>query len=70
MVSVVVDYMKAAGVKTVGYIGYSDGWGDLVYGGLQKSAGDMKILTNERFARADTSVTRKRCGSWRRPPMQ
>ncbi len=57
MVSVVVDYMRAAGAKTVGYIGYSDGWGDLVYGGLQKSADGMKILTNERFARADTSVT-------------
>jgi len=57
MVSVVVDYMKAAGVKTVGYIGYSDGWGDLVYGGLEKSADGMKILTNERFARTDTSVT-------------
>ena len=39
MVSVVVDYMKSVGVKTVGYIGYSDGWGDLVYGGLEKSAG-------------------------------
>jgi len=57
MVSVVVDYMRAAGVKTVGYIGYSDGWGDLVYGGLEKSADGMKILTNERYARADTSVT-------------
>ena len=39
MVSVVVDYMKKVGVKTVGYIGYSDGWGDLVYGGLEKAAG-------------------------------
>jgi branched-chain amino acid transport system substrate-binding protein len=59
MVSVVVDYMKKVGVKTVGYIGYSDGWGDLVYGGLEKAAGPdgVKILTNERFARADTSVT-------------
>jgi branched-chain amino acid transport system substrate-binding protein len=59
MVSVVVDYMKSLGVKTVGYIGYSDGWGDLVYTGLEKSAGpdDIKILTNERYARADTSVT-------------
>ena len=59
MVSVVVDYMKAAGVKTVGYIGYNDGWGDLVYGGLEKAAGPdgIKILTNERYARADTSVT-------------
>ena len=59
MVSVVVDHMKAAGVKTVGYIGYSDGWGDLVYGGLEKSAepDGIKILTNERYARTDTSVT-------------
>ena len=59
MVSVVVDYMKAAGVKTVGYIGFSDGWGDLVYGGLEKSAepDGIKILTNERYARADTPVT-------------
>jgi branched-chain amino acid transport system substrate-binding protein len=57
MVAVVVDYMKAAGVKTVGYIGYSDGWGDLVYGGLEKSADGIKILTNERYARTDTSVT-------------
>jgi hypothetical protein len=32
----VVDYMKSVGVGTVGYIGYSDGWGDLVYGGPKK----------------------------------
>ena len=53
MVSVVVDYMKAAGVKTVGYIGFSDGWGDLVYGGLQKSVDPdgIKILTNDRARR-------------------
>jgi branched-chain amino acid transport system substrate-binding protein len=57
MVSVVVDYMKTQGFKTVGYIGFSDAWGDLVYGGLEKSIGDMKIVTNERYARADTSVT-------------
>jgi branched-chain amino acid transport system substrate-binding protein len=57
MVSVVVDYMKSVGVKTVGYIGYNDGWGDLVYNGLEKSADGIKIVTNERYARADTSVT-------------
>jgi len=59
MVSVVVDFMKSAGVKTVGYIGYSDGWGDLVWSGLEKSAepDGIKILTNERYARTDTSVT-------------
>jgi branched-chain amino acid transport system substrate-binding protein len=59
MVAVVADYMKAAGIKTVGYIGYNDGWGDLVYGGLEKSAAPdgIRILTNERYARTDTSVT-------------
>ena len=59
MVAVVVDYMRTAGVKTVGYIGYNDGWGDLVYGGLEHSAAPagIKILTNERYARTDTSVT-------------
>ncbi len=57
MVSVVVDYMKSVGVKTVGYIGYNDGWGDLVYNGLEKSADGIKIVSNERYARADTSVT-------------
>ena len=56
MVSVVVDYMKAAGVKTVGYIGYNDGWGDLVWGGLEKSAAarwhqnpDQRALRSRRY---------------------
>jgi branched-chain amino acid transport system substrate-binding protein len=59
LVSTVAEYMKAAGEKTVGYIGFSDAWGDLVYGGLEKSApaDGLKIVTNERYARADTSVT-------------
>ena len=52
MVSVVVDYMKAAGVKTVGYIGYSDGWGDLVYGGLEKSADRRHQNPDQRALRA------------------
>ena len=59
MVAVVVDYMRTAGVKTVGDIGYNYGWGDLVYGGLEHSAAPagIKILTNERYARTDNSVT-------------
>src|SRR5688500_9316243 len=46
-------------VKTVGYIGFSDTWGDLVYKALDSHAGasGFKIVTNERYARADTSVT-------------
>jgi branched-chain amino acid transport system substrate-binding protein len=59
MIGAVVEHMKKAGIKTVGYIGFSDAWGDLVYNSLMKSAepAGIKVLTNERYARADTSVT-------------
>jgi branched-chain amino acid transport system substrate-binding protein len=59
MVKVVVDRMKRDGVKQFAYIGFSDAWGDLVYNGAQKpaEAEGLKILTNERYARTDTSVT-------------
>lgn len=59
MMGAVVDHMKAHGVKTVGYIGFSDSWGDIVYKSLEELAGPpgIKIVTNERYARADTSVT-------------
>jgi branched-chain amino acid transport system substrate-binding protein len=59
MMSAVVDHMKARGVKTIGYIGFSDTWGDLVYNALQTlaPAAGMKIVTNERYGRQDTSVT-------------
>ena len=59
MVKVVVDRMKRDGVKQFAYIGFSDAWGDLVYNGAQKpaEADGLKILTNERYARTDTSVT-------------
>jgi branched-chain amino acid transport system substrate-binding protein len=59
MVNAVVERMKKSGVKTVGYIGFSDAWGDLVYDSLlpaAKAAG-IQVVTNERFARADSSVT-------------
>jgi branched-chain amino acid transport system substrate-binding protein len=59
MVNAVVERMKKSGVKTVGYIGFSDAWGDLVYDALvpaAKAAG-IQVVTNERFARADSSVT-------------
>ncbi len=58
MVAADVDAMKKAGIKTVAYIGYSDAWGDLVYDALMKNAGPagISVVTNERYARADTSV--------------
>jgi branched-chain amino acid transport system substrate-binding protein len=59
MVDAVVERMKQNGVKTVGYIGFSDAWGDLVYDALMKAApaAGIKVVSNERYARADQSVT-------------
>jgi branched-chain amino acid transport system substrate-binding protein len=45
-------------VKTVAYIGFSDPWGDIAYNGLKDAAdkAGLQVVTNERYARADTSV--------------
>src|SRR5215813_5356499 len=58
MVAAVVERMKRDNVKRSAYIGYSDSWGDLVYDGVMKSAPaqGIEVVTNERYARADTSV--------------
>lgn len=58
MMSAVAQHMKARGVKTVGYIGFSDTWGDMVNNALTSLAdgNGFKIVTNERYGRADTSV--------------
>jgi len=58
MIAAVVERMKKDGVKRTAYIGYSDSWGDLVYDGVMKSAPahGIEVVTNERYARADTSV--------------
>ncbi len=59
MVDAVVERMKENGVKTVAYIGFSDAWGDLVWDALNKAApgAGIKVVSNERYARADQSVT-------------
>jgi branched-chain amino acid transport system substrate-binding protein len=59
MMSAVAEHMKANGVKTVGFIGFSDGWGDLMYNATNSlgASHGYKVVTNERYARADTSVT-------------
>ena len=59
MIDAVVERMKRNNVKTVGYIGFSDAWGDLVYNGAKavETEDGIKVLTNERYARVDTSVT-------------
>src|ERR1700761_7844984 len=56
---VLYDHMKAHKVKTVGYIGYSDSYGDLWLNDLkaQGTPMGMTVVAAERFARTDTSVT-------------
>jgi branched-chain amino acid transport system substrate-binding protein len=52
-------HMKAHNIKTVGYIGYSDSYGDLWFNDL-KTQGvplGLTIVDEERYARPDTSVT-------------
>ncbi len=58
MVSVVFKYMQQHGVKDIGFIGFSDGWGDQVLAATRQSAQTegVRILADERYARTDTSV--------------
>lgn len=58
MMDAMVEQMKKSNVKTVAYIGYSDAWGDLVYDALLKSTAPagIKVVSNERYARSDSSV--------------
>jgi branched-chain amino acid transport system substrate-binding protein len=54
-----VQHMKKNGVKTVGFLGYADAFGELFLRDMKvKMAGtDVKFVSEERFARTDTSVT-------------
>jgi len=58
MVAAVFKYMQRHGVTDVGYIGFSDGWGDQVLAATKLSAqlDGIKILADERYARTDTSA--------------
>jgi branched-chain amino acid transport system substrate-binding protein len=51
--------MKKRGVKTIGFIGYNDPYGESwykVFSPMAKAAG-IEIVANERYSRQDTSVT-------------
>ncbi len=57
MVNRVVADMVAGGAKTVGFIGFSDSWGELLLKALTKaSEGKLTIVASERYGRADPSV--------------
>ena len=51
--------MADSGVKTVGFIGFADAYGEGWYQEFSKAAGlkGLTVIANERFARTDTSVT-------------
>jgi branched-chain amino acid transport system substrate-binding protein len=58
MGKVLYEHMKAHNIKTVGYIGYSDSYGDLWFNDFKTQAVPMgmTLVDEERFARPDTSV--------------
>ena len=55
----IAEHMAAAGVKTVGFIGFSDAYGEGWHQEFTKAAEikKLKIVANERYNRTDTSVT-------------
>lgn len=59
MAYAMVEHMKKQGVRTVGFLGYTDAYGESwvkEFGALADKAG-IKVVATERFARTDTSVT-------------
>ena len=59
MADAIADYMEKHGVKTVGFIGFADAYGDGWYNVFNTAAAahKLKIVSNERYNRTDTSVT-------------
>ena len=59
MAHALVAHMKKQGIKTVGFLGYTDAYGELWLKGLNEEAAKtgLQVVATERFARTDTSVT-------------
>jgi branched-chain amino acid transport system substrate-binding protein len=59
MAGAIVGHMAANGVKTVGFIGYTDGYGELWLRDMNRVTAEkgIKIVATERYNRTDTSVT-------------
>jgi branched-chain amino acid transport system substrate-binding protein len=59
MATAIVNHMKEKGIKTVGFLGYTDAYGEQwlqAFKPLAEKAG-IQLVAVERFARTDTSVT-------------
>lgn len=59
MAAAIIDHMAKNGVKTLGYIGFNDAYGEGWYNEIKKNADrkNIKIVANERYGRNDSSVT-------------
>jgi branched-chain amino acid transport system substrate-binding protein len=60
MAHAMIEHMKKNGVKTVGFLGYTDAYGESWLNDFKAQStllGGPQIVAAERFARADTSVT-------------
>ena len=59
MAHAMVNLMKKQGIKTIGFLGYTDAYGELWLKAITAEAekNGIKVIATERFARADTSVT-------------
>lgn len=59
MISRLVQHMRQSDIKTIGYIGFSDAWGDILYKEMNEQAAKagMQVVSNQRFQRTDTTVT-------------
>ena len=59
MADAIASYMQSHGVKTVGFIGFTDAYGESWHQAFMKAAGEhgLKLVSDERYARTDTSVT-------------
>lgn len=60
MAHAMIEHMKKLGVKTVGFLGYTDAYGESWLNDFKAQSqllGGPQIVATERFARADTSVT-------------
>ena len=61
--------MKANGVKTMGYIGFADAYGDGWLAEIKRSAqtAGIKVVAEEKYNRNDPSVTGPGAEARRRP---
>lgn len=55
----IVEDIKKRGLKKIGFIGFSDPWGDLCFNALKEVSAKygIEIVAQERYARTDNSVT-------------